>query len=346
VTIVLPGHPPWRRLLVAWVSLPLFVLLAVLAFAWPAARVAPRDLPIGVVGTGASSQAAVSALTADTPGAFDLHLYADDAAARAAIRDRAVYGAFETDPGSITVLEAGAAGPTVAQLLTTVGQRLGEHAHADVDVVDVVPLSADDPHGSVFASAMLPITICGVIVATGIAVLFQFRPAWRQLLALTGTAAVAALGVYLVAQGVLGALPHEALATWAALALAILAISVATAGLVALLGVPGAALAALTMVFLGNPFSGVNSAPDLLPGAVAHLGQWLPPGAAANLLRSTAYFAGHGAGGHVAVLVAWAVVGAAALVAGHRRRERVVRTRDGIPAPARYVPEHESVAAS
>lgn len=345
MTVLMPGHPPWRRLLVAWISLPLFVLLAVLAFAWPAARVAPRDLPVGIVGTGPASEAAISSLTGNEPGAFDFHLYADDAAARTAIRDRDVYGAFEIGAGSVTVLDAGAAGPAVAQLLTGVGEQLGARAHVTVTTVDVVPLSPDDPHGSVFAAAMLPITICGVIVATGIAVLFQFRPAWRQLLALTGTAAVAGLGVYLVAQGVLGALPHEAVATWAALALAIFAISVATAGLVALLGVPGAGVAALTMVFLGNPFSGVNSAPDLLPAPVAHLGQWLPPGAAANLLRSTAYFAGHGAGAHVAVLVAWAVGGAAALVAGHRRRERLLRTRDGIGAPARYVQEPEPVAS-
>jgi hypothetical protein len=41
---------PWRRLIVVSVMLPLIAVLVILAFAWPAARIGPRDLPIGVVG--------------------------------------------------------------------------------------------------------------------------------------------------------------------------------------------------------------------------------------------------------------------------------------------------------
>ena len=44
--------------------------------------------------------------------------------------DREVYGAFVIGGRGITVLEASAASPTVAQLLTTVGQRLASHAQA------------------------------------------------------------------------------------------------------------------------------------------------------------------------------------------------------------------------
>jgi hypothetical protein len=53
-----------------------------------------------------------------------------------------------------------------------------------------------------------------------------------------------------------------------------LSISAATAGLIALIGVPGLGLAAALMVFIGNPFSGATSAPELLPDAVNHLGSW------------------------------------------------------------------------
>jgi hypothetical protein len=55
----------------------------------------------------------------------------------------------------------------------------------------------------------------------------------------------------------------------------------------------------------------------LLPTAVSHIGQWLPPGAGASLLRSTAYFGGHGSDGHLAVLIVWILFGLAAIVAGH-----------------------------
>jgi hypothetical protein len=340
----MPDHPPWRRLLAASLGLAVLVVLSVLAFAWPAARTAPRELPVGVVGTGAASQTAVAQLSAAEPGAFDLHLYPDAAAAEHAIVHREVYGAFVVTPNSVTVLDASAAGPVVADLLGAVGHGFGARADVPVRTVDVVPLSSADPRGVVFSSALLPLTICGVIIAGAVGLLFRFRPAWRQLTALAVIAAVAALGAYLVAQGFLGALPHHAVETWAALALAIFAIASATAGFLALVGASGLAVAALTMVFVGNPFSGVNSAPDLLPSAVDHLGQWLPPGATANLLRSTAYFDGNGSGSHLAVLVAWAVLGTAAIVVGHHRAERIGEAaRDETEGRRRYVCAPESV---
>jgi hypothetical protein len=71
------------------------------------------------------------------------------------------------------------------------------------------------------------------------------------------------------------------------------------------------------MVFVGNPFSGATSAPELLPDPAKQIGQWLPPGAGANLVRSSAYFGGNGANGHLAVLIAWTVLGFATIILGH-----------------------------
>ena len=69
------------------------------------------------------------------------------------------------------------------------------------------------------------------------------------------------------------------------------------------------------MVLVGNPFSGAGSAPELLPKPVGGIGRLLPPGRGANLLRSTGFFDGAAAGGHVAVLAAWALGGLALLLA-------------------------------
>ena len=52
----LAKHPWWRQLVVVAVVLPLMIVLAVLAFAWPNARLAPRGLPVGIVGTSPASQ--------------------------------------------------------------------------------------------------------------------------------------------------------------------------------------------------------------------------------------------------------------------------------------------------
>jgi hypothetical protein len=76
------------------VALPLVISLAVMAYAWPASRIAPRDLPVGIVGTSAASQNAVEGLAHSKPGGFDFHLYPDEASARSAIKNREVYGAF------------------------------------------------------------------------------------------------------------------------------------------------------------------------------------------------------------------------------------------------------------
>lgn len=97
-----------------------------------------------------------------------------------------------------------------------------------------------------------------------------------------------------------------------------LAISATSVGLITLIGPAGIGLSAALMVFVGNPFSGITSAPELLPKFVGDIGQWLPPGAGANLLRSTAYFGGAGSGGHIAVLVLWSTLGLAAVALGHR----------------------------
>jgi hypothetical protein len=335
----LAAHPPGRQLTIIAILLPMMFVLAVLAFAWPAARLAPRHLPVGIVG----SRQVVSGLTFGDPGGYDVRLYVSEAAARSAIEDRDVYGAFVVGRGGVTVLEASAGGPAVAQLLSTVGQHLAAvsvtaggvpRQAAAVRDVDVVPLSAGDPRGLVLPSALLPLTICGVIMASIVGLVLSFRPAWRQVMALIVVSATAGLGVYLIVQGFLGALPHEAVATWAALSLTLLAISATLAGLIALIGAAGLGLGIALMIFVGNSFSGVTSAPQLLPSPAGAIGQWLPPGAGAELLRSTAYFGGHGAADHLTVLVVWAVLGLAAIAIGHHAPVRFAARRAWKPGPA------------
>ena len=320
----LAAHPPWRQLLIISLVLPLLIVLAVLAFAWPAARIAPRDLPVGVVGACPASQHAVQGLARAEPGAFDIQLYPSQPAAREAIEDRSIYGAFViTGNGRrITVLEASAASPTVAQLLTTVGGKLASAEQAtgasvQVRDVDVVPTSAGDPRGLVLefrgaaddhlrrrdGGGHRPAARVPPRLAPDPRPRRRLRRRWPgQLPDRSGLPRRAA---------------GRARRDLAAMSLTLLAIGATTAGLIALVGSLGLGLGAATMIFIGNPFSGVTVGAQLLPTAVDHIGQWLPPGAGANLLRSTAYFHGHGAAGHLTVLVAWTVFGIGAVILGH-----------------------------
>ena len=73
------------------------------------------------------------------------------------------------------------------------------------------------------------------------------------------------------------------------------------------------------MMVVANPWSGVASAPELLPEPAGVIGQWLPTGAAGSALRSVAYFDGAAVGGPLVVLAAWAVAGLALVAAGRAR---------------------------
>jgi hypothetical protein len=93
-------------------------------------------------------------------------------------------------------------------------------------------------------------------------------------------------------------------------------------------------------MLLGNPLSGLTSAPEVLPRGWGAFGQWLPQEANGTLLRSTAYFDGAGATTAILVLTCWALVGAMLIiVAGLRQRGsdsgHEVQTQPAVvPAPA------------
>jgi len=76
------------------------------------------------------------------------------------------------------------------------------------------------------------------------------------------------------------------------------------------------------VMLLGNPLSGLTSAPEFLPSGWGTFGQLLPPGATGTVLRSDAYFGGVGANRAVLVLSCWAAFGLVltALAALRRRR--------------------------
>lgn len=299
------------RLLAVPLLVPLLVAFALTMFAWPSANLQPRDLPLGLVGQTRATAAIAAHLQAATDSGFDLQYYTDEPSARAAITRRDVYGAIVISRTVTTLLIASAAGPMVAQLLT---QALTAGAsEAPTRVVDVVPTPANDPRGAAFGSSVLPFVLSGVIAAILIALLGSVVT--FQAMALVVTACLAGLVADGIAQGWLGVLRGSWAANSGVLMLSLLAISATIVGLKSLLGYPGMGAGAFLMMFVGNPLSGATSAPELLPRPWGSLGQLLPPGAGANLLRSTAFFGGAGASTHLAVLIAWILVGFAALLA-------------------------------
>lgn len=177
-----------RHVVAVVVLVPVLVALALWAFAWPAARTAPRDLPLGVVSP-ATVATHVQKQLEEHEGAFEIHRYADEAAARDAIEDRTVYGAVVATEQGPKLLTASAASPFVAQLLQqSVTQQAGG---AQVRTVDVVPAAEDDPRGSALTSSVLPLTLAGI--AAGAVVTLLGLRGRRAIVALVGASALVGL---------------------------------------------------------------------------------------------------------------------------------------------------------
>ncbi|MBM7805403.1 hypothetical protein JOD57_001240 [Geodermatophilus bullaregiensis] len=321
-----PGHAgaeatavtPWPRVvaLAAAVAVGLTVLLA--AFAWPATRTAPRDVPVAVVGPPVAVEQVRAAVEQAQPGALDLRPAADLVEARRLVEDREVYGALVLDPAAPQVVVATQAGPPVAQLLTSAAAAATGGAAVQVD--DVAPAAAGDPRGAGLAAGALPIALGGGAGAVLLAL--RVRGPGRQaagavVLALLGGPAAAG-----VLHGWLGALSGHPVAEAAVLSLGLAATTLGVLGLAAVAGRVGLGLGMATVVALGNPLSAAAGAPVLLPDGWAQLGQLLPPGAVVAALRAVSGFGGTGAAGPVTVLTAWAAGGLLLLAVGAVRGRR------------------------
>ncbi|MFF8012130.1 ABC transporter permease [Streptomyces sp. NPDC007929] len=325
-----------RHVLAVVVLVPVLAALALWAFAWPASRIAPRDLPLGVAGP-ATAVAQVERQLERHEGAFEIHRYADEAAARDAIEDRSVYGAVVVTPQGPELLTASAASPVVAQLLQQAVAQQADAQGTRIKTVDVVSTPSSDPRGAVLNAASLPLALAG-IAAGAVVTLLGLRGS-RAVIALLGASALVGVIAAAIAHSWLGALGGDWWAEASVLGLATLAVAGAVAGLAALIGPAGTGLGAAVVMLIGNPFSGATSAPQMLPEPAGAIGQWLPPGAGTTLLRSVSYFDGAAATGPALTLVWWAALGLGAVLLGNSLRARKAGT-----APATDQRELSSVA--
>lgn len=308
-----------RRMIAVVVLVPVLAALALWAFAWPAARTAPRDLPLGVAGPAAATAQVEKQLTRQE-GAFEIHHYADEAAARDAIEDRTVYGAVVVTAQGPELLTASAASPVVAQLLQSAVAEQAAAEGTQVRTVDVVAAPEADPRGAALNASVLPLALAGI--AAGAVVTLAGLRGTRAVVALVGASALVGVAAAGIADSWLGVLAGDWWAEAGVFGLATLAVSGAVAGLAALVGTAGVGITAGVIMLFGNPFSGAASAPQMLPEPVGTIGQWLPPGASATLLRSVAYFDGAAATGPVLTLTWWAALSLGAVLLGNTLKAR------------------------
>jgi hypothetical protein len=306
----------WAKAIAAAVGTSVFLAVLVIAFALPASRSAPHEVPVGVVGAPAQIDGFRSAAKGFTVSALGS---ADDA--RQAIEHRQIYGALVLNsPTDVEVLVATAASPTAAALVQAVGQHIAQSTHRSAHIVDVRGFPNRDSKGVGLAAGAFPMAVGGFIGAMVIMMLIP-SPADR-VRAAVGFAVLGGLTIAATLQFVIGTFDGNFWMTSLAAMLGIAATCFTVLGLREVLGSAGLGIAAVLLILLGNPLSGLAGGPEMLPTPWGALGQLLPPGATGTLMRDVAFFNGHGAVKPLITLTCYLIAGATLYGMGVARARR------------------------
>jgi hypothetical protein len=287
----------------------LFAFSALYVAAFHAPR--PRGFDVGVVGTPAQAAQTQGALDARARGAFDVHRYADEPAARDALLDTDVHGVLV--PGA-EVLAAGAFGTAPTEAVTAALQDAGGVA----TVHDLRPLPAGDRRGlaSLFTviGTLLPSIVFGVLLS----VFGRALPARVRWTAIVAYSVLAGVVVAFNDDVLVGALEGHFVGLAVVVGLFALAVSSAAHGLGHLGGAAGVVAVALLLMLLGLSSSGGAVTYEFEPGFYGAVSQLLPPGAALTAVRNVQYFDWSATAAPLLVLGAWATGGLVLGLLGER----------------------------
>jgi hypothetical protein len=302
---------------VALVFLPALVLMLAFAFSYVGALhdPTPHNVPVAVVGP-----PAVAAQLNRLPGdPLDARQASSRPGALSQIDDREVYGAYDVATNRLFVASAANRATAVA-LERTFDRVAAAQRRPAVRVTDVKPLPPKDPNGTAVFYAMIAWVFGGYIAATLIGLVGTQRSGSRgraaaRIGALAGFGIVAGILSVVMLRAFFDVFSGHVVALSAIAAFTIFASAAATAGIQAAAGPAGTALVILVFVILGNAASGGPFARPLLPGFWRTIGGVLPPGASVDLARSALFFDGSRIAGPILVLVGWAVLGTALVIA-------------------------------
>ena len=287
------------------------IVIGLFGWSLTAAGHAPtlHGVKVAVVGPPPAISQLRSSLDRHRPGAITVTNSATLASAIGAVRDRSSYGALTLSPPHLVV--ASAAGPAVSNALETLFSQVFQARGSSLTVSDVRPLDPGDPRGLTVLYIVISTVIGSVAFSVARFVLFP-HPGLASLAASgVGFAVLAGLAEAVSADLVVGALGGGFGPVLLGAVLLSLAVTAITGGLMALLRLPGAGVAALVVVIAGNASSGGASAPELVDGFWRHIGPYLPPGAGATLLRNLVYFNANSTAGPLVILLLYLLAGVA-----------------------------------
>ncbi|GAB1691764.1 hypothetical protein [Krasilnikovia sp. M28-CT-15] len=312
---------PSRPWLLRWAVLGLIVAGGIIQIVMSAYYLSvahapqPHDLPVGFVAAPADAAKVQAAI--DSGGQFAARQYPSVDALTAAIRSKDVFGGLDVTAAPPHLYVASAAGPAAAAALrtaftTVVQQQTAEQVEklsaagqpvppATVQqlttppaVTDVVALPPDDRSGASIGLLVQALAIGATVASIGLGRIGARTT--RSLLRGVGHTATllayaaASAAAVLVAAHAFGVVPAGTDShLFRAFLLVSVAITGSVAGVVALIGPVGSFLGTAYFLF-GVPISGATVLAEFLPPVARVLGQILPTGAGATLVRDSLYF--------------------------------------------------------
>jgi hypothetical protein len=275
----------------------------------------PHGIALGVVGAAPVATAVGKEFSLTTTR------YASESAARHAIDQRKIDGAFVAGPSGATLIVAPAAGPAMASSLGTAFAAAAVAFKQPLRVVTVHPLPSGDSGGTVSFLVVMALIVGGYLSATMAMAYGGGATKPGRLAALACAAVLGALLVDTVAGPVIGALPTEKfLALWGLFIIVMMAVAFSSAALQSALGPAGTLIVVIVFVILGAPASGGPVPRAFLPGFWRVVGPYLPAGAGTDAVRNTLYFGGNALARPLIVLAAYLIVGAIAVIVLRDRR--------------------------
>ncbi len=304
-----------------------FILSYVGAFHAPT----PHRIALGVVSASAPAAEQVAGRLDTLPGEpLAASTVADQATAEQQIRRGELSAALVVDPSGTTdtLLISSGGGASVATAVAAVIEQVEASQQRTVTTTDLVPLQPGDARGLTGFYLVIGWIVGGYLVAALLGVSAGARPAsprraWFRLVAMVPYAVLSGLAGALVVDQVLGALTGHFLALWGLGILLVLSAATVTMAFQVLFGVIGIGVTVLVFVILGNPSAGGAYQSELLPPFWRALTPALPNGAGTDAVRHLVYLEGTAITGHLLVIAAYAVGGAAvALAASYLRHRR------------------------
>ncbi|BFU44608.1 hypothetical protein [Krasilnikovia sp. MM14-A1004] len=366
-----PDRPsrPW---LLRWAVLGLIVAGGVIQIVMSAYYLSvahapqPHDLPVGFVAAPADAAKVQAAI--DKGGQFAAQPYPSADAMIAAIRTKDIFGGLDVTTTPPHLYVASAAGTAASNALKTAFTSVTQQQTADrvqqlsaagqpvppatvqqlttpPAITDVVALPPDDRTGASIGLLVQALAIGATVASIGLGRIgARTRPSLLRGVGHTATLLVYAAASAAAVLGAAHAFGVVPAGTDSHLFRAFLLVSVAitgsVAGLVALIGAAGSFLGTAYFV-VGVPISGATVLPEFLPPVARVLGQVLPTGAGATLVRDSLYFPAAPVTQPMIVLSLYAGVGILLVLitnalANRSRRVSLLRlTADAEEEPAR-----------